>query len=251
MAATDFRLSFHGTVFGYLWSLARPLLTFGILLAVFTQVFRFGGEVRDYPALLLFNIMLFGLFGEGTGGSVMSLAAREGIVRRTQFPRLVVPLSVVLTAVLNLGVNLIAVFIFLLAYGVEPLWTWMLLPVLVLGLLGITSGTAMILSALYPRFRDVALIWGVMQTFLFYATPVLYTISVAPGTFRNLIQINPLTPIFEQAQKWIIDPNAPGAHGATQGSEHLLVISILIYVAVCVAGVWVFNREAPRIAEEL
>jgi ABC-2 type transport system permease protein len=251
MATTDFRLSFHGTVFGYLWSLARPLLTFGVLLAVFTQVFRFGGSVKDYPALLLFNIMLFGLFAEATGGSVTSLAAREGIVRRTQFPRLVVPLSVVLTAVFNLGVNLIAVFIFLLAYGVQPQWGWVLLPVLILAMLGITAGTAMILSGLHPRFRDVALIWGVMQTLLFYATPVLYTITVAPHTIRTIIQMNPLTPIFEQAQKWMIDPNAPGAHGATQGSEYLLVISAAIYIAVCVCGVWVFKREAPRVAEDL
>jgi len=175
----------------------------------------------------------------------------EGIVRKTQFPRLVIPLSVVLTDVFNLGLNLLVVFIFILAYGVEPTWTWLLLPLVVVTLLVITVGTAMLLSALYPRFRDIAPIWGVMATVLFYATPVLYPITVAPERFQDILHLNPLTPIFEQAQKWIIDPDAPGALGATSGSEWLLAVSATVYVGVCVLAVWVFNREAPRVAEEL
>jgi ABC-2 type transport system permease protein len=251
MSLTDFRLTFHGTVLGYAWSLARPLLLFGVLLAVFTQVFRFGDQVQDYPALLLLNIMLFTLFAESTGRAVTSVAAREGVVRKTQFPRLVIPLSIVLTEVFNLGLNLIAVFVFILAYGVDPAWTWLLLPVIVLALLLVTTAVATLLSALYPRFRDVALIWSVLGTVLFYGSPILYPIGVAPEAFRNIIQLNPLTPIFEQAQKWIIDPNAPGALGATEGSEYLLVASLAIFLLICAAAVWVFNREAPRIAEEL
>src|SRR3954471_21622436 len=90
MAVTEFKLTFHGTTLGYAWSLVRPLLMFGVLLAVFTQVFRFGDQVQDYPALLLLNIMLFTLFSDSTNRAVGSVAAQEGIVRRTQFPRLVI-----------------------------------------------------------------------------------------------------------------------------------------------------------------
>jgi ABC-2 type transport system permease protein len=251
MSLTEFRMNFHGTALGYTWSLARPLLMFGVLLAVFTQVFRFGDEVVDYPALLLLNIMLFTLFADSTNRAVTSLVAREEIVRRTQFPRLVVPLSVVLTELFNLALNLIAVFAFILIYGVDPRWSWLLLPVLVLALLVITVATSMLLSATYPRFRDVALIWSVMATLLFYGTPVLYPIEAAPETFREIVQLNPLTPIFEQAQKWMIDPDAPGAIGAVEGSEYLLVASIAIYLAICALGAWIFARQAPRIAEEL
>jgi ABC-2 type transport system permease protein len=251
MAVTEFKLTFHGTALGYAWSLARPLLMFGVLLAVFTQVFRFGDEVENYPALLLLNVMLFSLFAEATKRSVISVVEREQIVRKTQFPRLVIPLSIVLTEVFNLGLNLVAVLIFILAYGVEPTWTWLLLPVIVLALLVITVAVSMIVSALYPRFRDIALIWSVFSAILFYGTPVLYPIGVAPEQFREIIHLNPLTPIFEQAQKWVIDPGAPGVLGATEGSEYLLAVSLAVYAAVCVAAVWVFNRESPRIAEEL
>ena len=78
--------------------------------------------------LLLFNIVLFGFFQESTTTAVTSVVAQEGIVRKTQFPRLVIPLSIVLTGLFNLGLNLIAVFVFILAYGVDPMWTWLLLP---------------------------------------------------------------------------------------------------------------------------
>ena len=251
MSLTEFRLTFHGTVLGYFWSLARPLLTFGVLLAVFTQVFRLGDAVPDYPALLLLNVMLFTLFGESTNRAVTSLVAREGVVRRTQFPRLVIPLSVVLTEAFNLVLNLAAVFVFIVVYGVEPRWTWLLLPVIVLALLVITVAFSMLLSAVYPRVRDVALIWSVLATVLFYGSPILYPIESAPQTFRDIVQLNPLSPIFEQAHKWIIDPSAPGALEAVQGSEYLLVISAAIYLAICVSAALVFRREAPRIAEEL
>ena len=244
-------MTFHGTALGYLWSLARPLLTFGVLLAVFTQVFRLGDTVPDYAALLLLNVMLFTLFSESTNRAVTSLVQREAVVRRTQFPRLVVPLSVVLTEVFNLALNLLAVFVFITIYGVEPRWSWLLLPVIVLALLVITVAVSVLISAVYPRLRDMALIWSVLATVLFYGTPILYPISAAPETFRDVLQLNPLTPIFEQANRWIIDPNAPGAIEAVDGSEYLLVASAAIYAGVCVAAAWLFRREAPRIAEEL
>lgn len=251
MAVTEFKLIFHGTSLGYAWSLARPLLMFGVLLAVFTQVFRFGEEVKDYPALLLLNIMLFSLFSEATQRAVTSVTNRESIVRKAQFPRLVIPLSTVLTELLDLGLSLVAVLAFILLYGVDPTWTWLLLPVVVLALLVLTVAVSMIVSALYPRFRDMALIWSVLVTVLFYGTPILYPIEVAPERFRQILQLNPLSPIFEQAQKWIIDPDAPGAVGAAEGAEYVLVASLVVFAAVCATAIWVFNREAPRIAEDL
>ena len=129
IAATDFKKHYFGTALGYLWSIARPLMLFGVLLAVFTQVFRLGSEVPHYPVLLLFNIVLFGFFQEATGVAVTSIVGQEGIVRKTQFPRLVIPLAVVLTSLFNLALNLVVVLVFLLAFGVAPMWTWLLFPV--------------------------------------------------------------------------------------------------------------------------
>jgi len=116
LAVTDFKKTYFGTVLGYLWSFARPLMLFGVLLAVFTQIFRIGSEVPHYALLLLFNIVLFGFFQEATSAAVSSIVSQESVVRKTQFPRLVIPLSVVVTSLFNLGLNLVVVLVFLLAF---------------------------------------------------------------------------------------------------------------------------------------
>jgi len=172
-------------------------------------------------------------------------------VRKMHFPGMVIPFARVLSGGLNLAVSLIAVFLFLLAYGLNPRWTWLLLPLLLVPLVLLTLGVAMLLSALYVRFRDVAPIWAVLSTALFYGSPVLYAIDKVPEQYRQMLMlVNPLADILEQGRRWVIDPNADGAIAAAGGGAWILV-PIAVGTAVCALGVWVFNREAPRIAERL
>jgi ABC-2 type transport system permease protein len=250
ISITEFKRTYFGTVLGYVWSLARPLMLFGVLLAVFTQVFRIGSQVPHYPVLLLLNVVLFGFFQEATGTAVGSIVNQEAVVRKTQFPRLVIPLAVVLTSFFNVALNLVVVFVFILAFGVTPMWTWLLFGVVLVLLAVITIAVSMIVASLYPRFRDMAIIWTVLSTVLFYGTPLLYPIEAVPGTLRHIILLNPLTPVFELARLWMIDPGAPTPAGAADGTVRLLAPMVL-YVGICVLAVWIFNREAPRIAEEL
>ena len=250
MAVTEFKRTYFGTALGYVWSIARPLMLFGVLLAVFTQVFRIGNQVPNYPVLLLFKIVLYGFFSEATNAAVNSIVNQEAVVRKTQFPRLVIPLSVVLTTLFNLSLNLVVTFVFILAYGVDPTWTWLLFPIVVVALLVFTTAVSMILSSLYPRFRDIGIIWAVLATVLFYATPVLYPLEVVSESLRGVLALNPLAPLFEAARHWVIDPTSPGPLEAVGGFGRLL-IPVAIYVGTCVFAVWVFRREAPRIAEEL
>jgi ABC-2 type transport system permease protein len=109
----------------------------------------------------------------------------------------------------------------------------------------------MALSALYVRFRDVAIIWIVAAQVLFYFTPILYPVeALHNSTYEKLLMINPLAPIFQQIRVWVLEPEAPTATEVAGGWLHLLP-ALAIYVAVCAFGAWVFNREAPRIAEDL
>jgi len=253
MAVTEFKRVYFGTVLGYLWSLIRPLMLFGVLLLVFTQVFKVGSEnVEHYPVFLLLGIVLFTFFQEATTNSVTSVVAQEGVVRKTQFPRLVIPLATVLTGAFNLGLNLVIVVVFILAFGVDPTWTWLLFPLALLPLFVFTAAISMALSALYVRFRDVAIIWTVVAQVLFYATPILYPVDFKPdGDFEHLLMVNPLAVIFEQVRIWVLnEPTAPTVVDAAGGWLGLLP-ALLIFVGTCVYGVWIFNREAPRIAEDL
>jgi len=250
LAVNDFKRTYFGTVLGYLWTLARPLMLFAVLLTVFTQVFRLGSDVPDYPVLLLMNIVLFGFFSEATGTAVFAVVGQESLVRKTQFPRIVIPLSVVLTSLFNLGLNLVVVVVFLLAFGVTPMWTWLLFPLVLAALIAITTAVCTIVSSLYPRFRDIAIIWTLLSTLLFYATPILYPVDKVPERLQQLILLNPFAPLFEASRKWFIDPTAPGPVAVAGGWEHMIVPAA-IFVGTCVLAVWVLDREAPRIAEEL
>jgi ABC-2 type transport system permease protein len=252
ISVTEFKRTYFGTLFGYLWSVGRPLLLFAVLLEVFTHVFRIGSQVPHYAVFLLFNFVLFGFFQEATITAVSSIVGQEGVVRKTQFPRLAIPLSVVLTAFFNLALNLVVVFVFILAFGVSPAWTWLLLPLILAVMFVLSTAVSMIVASLYPRFRDIGIIWTVFVTALFYATPVLYPLEkVGSPTLRDVITLNPLAPIFELARKWIIDPTAPAPGTAGTGGGSRLAVALGLYVVVCVLAVWIFNREAPRIAEEL
>src|SRR5919199_3183094 len=177
LAVTDWKLRFFGSVLGYVWSLLRPLLLFGILYVVFSQFVGVNAGIANYPLLLLSGIVLFFTFGEMTGGAVMSLVDRETLVRKVSFPRLAVPLSVSLAASFNLLLNLVTVAIFVAAGGIQARWTWLLLPLPLVGLVLLGTVLGMLLSALYVPFRDVKPIWDVVSQALFYATPILYPIE--------------------------------------------------------------------------
>jgi ABC-2 type transport system permease protein len=250
MSVTEFKRVYFGTVLGYLWSLVRPLMLFAVLLFVFTKVFRIGGDLPYYPVLLLLGIVLFTFFQEATQNAVSSVVAQEGVVRKTQFPRLVIPLAVVLTALFNLSLNLLVVFAFILAWGVDPTWTWLLLPIPLALIFIFAAAVSMALSVLYVRFRDVLIIWTVAAQVLFYATPILYPIEAVPENYQQAIFVNPLAPLFEQVRVWALEPAAPTAVDVVGGGAGLLP-AIAIYIGVCAFAVWIFNRDAPRIAENL
>jgi ABC-2 type transport system permease protein len=252
LAIMEFKLRFMGSALGYLWQLMRPLLLFGVLYIVFTEFVKVGKAVDFYPVVLLTNIVLFTFFLEGTGGAVGSVVEREALVRKIQFPRMAIPVSVVLTASFNLALNLLVVLIFALASGVTPRPSWLQAIPLVALLAIFTSGMAMLLSALYVRFRDVRPIWDVISQALFYATPVIYTIDALSKAdwIKHLIMSNPLAAILEQMRHAVIDPNAPTAAAAVGGTARLLV-PLGAIALVAGLGFWYFNREAPRIAEDL
>lgn len=254
MSVTEFKRVYFGTVLGYLWSLVRPLMLFGVLYFVFTEGLKIGntGEVEHYALMLLVGIVLYTFFQESTTESVTSVMNQEGVVRKTQFPRLVIPLATVLTCSFNLGLNFLVVLAFVLAFGVAPSTTWLLVPVALLFLVILTVAVSSALSVLYVRFRDVSIIWTVVAQVLFYTTPIIYPITVfQDATTERLLMINPLAVIFEQVRVWLLtEPGAPTAAEAAGGWMYLLPAAG-IFVGTCVFAAWIFNREAPRVAEDL
>jgi ABC-2 type transport system permease protein len=250
LAVLEFRLKFFGSVLGYLWQLMRPLLLFSVLYVVFSEFVDIGAGVQHYPAVLLMGIVIHTFWAEATGVAVPSVVNRENLVRKIHFPRMVIPLSVVLTSFLNFCLNFVAVLVFFVIQGVEIRWSWLELFPIVGLLSAFSTGVAMAVSALFVRYRDVQPIWDVALPISFYATPILYPIESVPASMQHLVMCNPLAVIVEQARHALIDPTAPSAAEAIGGGPRLL-IPLGIVLAVCAFGYWTFNRSAPKIAEEM
>lgn len=258
IAVMQWKVRFFGSVLGYVWQLVRPLLLFAVLYVFFVVVADVGkglGPSGDfYGSQLLASIVLFTFFGEATMGAVRSVVDNENFVRKIQFPRLVIPLSVVLLALFNLSLNLIVVTIFALIEGVRPMWTWFELP-LIVGMLAILStGLAMLLSALFVYFRDIQPIWEVINQIIFYASPIIIPIvtvrkELGPALL-HVYMLNPLAVIFQQFRHAFVTHATPGATELL-GSTIALLEPLAIILAVFALGFYVFNRTAPHVAEDL
>jgi ABC-2 type transport system permease protein len=258
IARNEFKLRFFGSVLGYLWQLMRPLLLFGVLYVFFTKVAHVNSSnlpgQKHYGAQLLGSIVLFTFFGEATGGAVQSVVARENLVRKIQFPRMVIPLSIVLLALFNLALNLVVVLLFALLEGVHPMLSWLELPLIVAMLAVFATGIAMLLSALYVSLRDIQPIWEVVSQILFYCSPVIISVATVRAklstTSLHIYMLNPLAVVFQQFRHSMITHETLSA-GQALGGWSALVAPVAIVVAVFALGFWVFNRSAPLVAENL
>ncbi len=249
LAKTEFKLRYFGSVLGYLWSLMRPLLFFGVLFVVYTQILKMHATIKPYAVYLLTGIIIWTFFMEATSAAVPCLVAREGLLRKMRFPRLVIPLSVALTALFNLATNLIVVVVFALALGCYPRLSWLEMPVLILLMAMLAVGAGSLLSVLYVRFRDMQPIWEVLSQVLFYGAPIIYA-AASYGSYAHLAMLNPIAMIMTQMGRAFVDPSAPSAAFYIGGTVRLL-IPLAIIAGVLGLGLWFFNREAPRIAENI
>jgi ABC-2 type transport system permease protein len=250
LTATEFKLRYFGSVLGYLWTLLRPLLLFGVLYLIFTKVVRFGGDVPHYPVVLLAAIVVFNFFAEATSGALGSFVARENLLRKVYFPRAAVPISVTLTAATNLALGVIVVFGLALIDGVSPSGTWLLFVGSVLAVVALATAVSLLLAVLYVRYRDVQPIWEVMLQLLFWGTPIIYTIKHAPPTLRHIEMLSPLAVAIQQGRHWLVESSTVSAGEAIGGTVRLLV-PFAIFLAIVLLAWWAYRRAEPRMAEDL
>lgn len=261
IARNEFKLKFFGSALGYVWQVMKPLLLFGVLYVFFVEIAHVGSHGKPseqfYGVQLLGSIVLFTFFAEATTGAVRSVVDRENLVRKIQFPRLVIPLSVVLLAFFNLMLNLVVVLIFALISGVHPMLSWLELPLILIMLILFATGMAMLLSALFVSLRDIQPIWEVFTQVLFYGSPVIIPIltvreKLLPSHefLYHIYMLNPLVTVFQQFRHAMVT-HATLSAGQALGSWLGLLAPLGITAAVFALGFWVFNRSAPLVAENL
>lgn len=250
MVVSDFKLRYQNSFLGYLWSLLRPLMMFGVLYIVFTKIIRVGTDVPYFPAYLLLGLVLWTFFAEATVGGMNAITGRGDLVRKVSIPKYIIVISTNLSALVNFCLNMSVVFIFMLFGSVPIRPTIFLAPLLIAELVVLCLAISFLLSALFVKFRDFSHIWDVALQVLFYSTPILYSFAIVPSRLAKLLSLNPLTQIIQDLRALMITPETLTVK-EVYGSNLGRAIPIGILLVICVLGSWYFKRNSHKFAEEL
>ncbi|MHB1326546.1 MAG: ABC transporter permease [Thermoleophilia bacterium] len=249
LTLTDFKLKYKASFFGYLWSLGKPLMLFGVLLVVFTSFFKMGGAIPNYPVYLLLGIVLWTYFVEATFSSMASIVGKGDLIRKVYFPRIILTISASVTALITLLLNLVVVLIFMVFSKVSPSVNSPLLFLLLIEFFVLTSGVSLLLASLFVRFRDIAHIWEICAQAMFYATPILYPLSLVPGEFGKVLMLSPIAQIIQDS-RYVLITTETGTVFNTLSFPFSLIPYSLSFI-IFIIGYWIFQKEASKFAEEI
>jgi ABC-2 type transport system permease protein len=250
LVVSDFKLRYQGSVLGYLWSLLRPLFMFGVLYIVFTHVIRLGDAVPFYPAYLLLGIVLWQFFTESTVAGMNAITGRGDLIRKVNVPRYTIVISTTLSAFVNFSLNMVVVLVFMVLTGVEFRINALLAIPLIIELVVFCLALSFILAALFVKYRDFSHIWDVVLQVLFYATPIIYPLTLPPQKFAEIISLSPLTQIFQDIRSVMVTPETLTTTQVFD-SPWARFLSMLSVLLLAIFAGWYFRRSARTFAEDL
>ncbi|HEX8974454.1 MAG TPA: ABC transporter permease [Patescibacteria group bacterium] len=245
LAKTDFKLRYHGSVLGYIWAILKPLLMFTILNFVFSSLFNAKGNgIPHYSLQLLVGIILFNFFSEGTMAGMTSLVAKSQLVTKIYVPRWsIIAASTINSALIFLMNILVIAFFFALSMFMPSFESILLFFVFAVFTYIIILGFSLLTAPLYVKFRDLSMIWEVLTSILFYASPIVYSLQMMPANMQKIMLLNPIAFIIHFTKEGLINN-----HFADPWKTFVFVVTILVAFAL---GVISYKRFAPAVAEEI
>lgn len=254
LVKTDFKLRYQGSVLGILWSVLKPLMLFAVMYVVFVKFLKFTDGTPTYPIILLLGISLWSFFTEATTVGMQSIVGRGDILRKINFPKYIIILSSMFSALISLFINIIVVLIFAIFTGVKLSWLVLWLPMNFLQLFVLALGISLFLSTLYVKFRDIGHIYEVILQIVFYSAPIIYPLSQVANfkvfgiSAQNIIMLNPIAQIIQDIRHNLI---APATTPTTWGMGGILysLVPIIITIVILIIGVLYFNKNSKKFAE--
>ncbi len=245
LAKMDFKLRYQGSILGYVWALLKPLLTFTVLYFVFSSIFNMRNDGTNYYALeLLVGIMMFNFFAEGTNAGLNALLNKSQLVTKIYVPRWAIIFAATLNSAIIYIANIAVIILFFALYHLVPsLQAIGLFILFSLALFILIVSFSLMAAPLQVLFRDIALIWDVVVQILFYASPIIYPLSLLPAQYHKWILLNPLAFIGHFTKMALTQDHLPDAH------QTLLFVAIL--TGAFAFSIWVYRRLIPSIAEKV
>ena len=253
LVVTDFKIRYKESFLGYVWSLLRPLALFAILYVVFVNFLKIGADIPHFAVYLLLGVVLWNYFTEVTMNGLQAIVGKGDLMRKLYFPRYVIVVAGSFSALINLAINLLVVGIFMVINQVPITWHIVLIIPLIIELFVFSLSIAFLLSALYVRFRDVNYIWEVVLQAGFYATPVLYPISLVVDRSEiaaKLMLMSPVAQVIQDARKFVVSSDTVTLSSIVTNPIVQAIPYVIVAVLVVVSVVY-FKRKSPNFAEEI
>ncbi|HTT58142.1 MAG TPA: ABC transporter permease [Opitutaceae bacterium] len=241
LAWRDIKVRYKQTVLGVAWAVIQPAVQTILLTFVFSKLARMPDGGVPYPLLVLAGLLPWQLFSSAFSGAGGSLVGNAHLISKVYFPRLVVPLSALVVALVDLAVLLVVSGGFALTYGVLPTWHVLLLPVFMLAGLLIALGAGLWVSALTVKYRDFRIVMPFLLQIGVFVTPVGYRTDFLPN-WRDLLALNPLTGVVD------------GFRWCLLGTDYTiyepgLIVSLAVTLILLGTGLWFFRRTERQFAD--
>lgn len=251
LVRTDFKLRYQGSVLGYAWSLLRPLFMFVILYVVFVKAFPLGKGIPHYPVYLFMGIVIWNFFTELTQQGLGSIVGREELIRKIRIPRWIIVFSSSISALINLGLNLIVFAIFMIINHVEIHKSIILLPVILLEIYLFALGLSLFLSAAFVKYRDIGYIWELLLQAGFYLTPILYPLSkITSELFQKVIFMSPMAQTIQDARYVTVTQSEPTIWSTFDGGPYAYIPLVLV-ILILIIGLVYFRSQSKYFAENI
>ncbi|MDN6001342.1 MAG: ABC transporter permease [Bifidobacterium crudilactis] len=259
MVRTDFKLRYQGSFLGIAWSVLKPLMLFCVMYMVFVRFLKFTDGTPTFPLVLLLGISLWNFFAEATNMGLTAITGRGDVLRKVNFPKYIIVASATIGSLIGLAINLGVVLVFCIFSRVQFTWRVLLLPLNLLQFYMLALGVALLLSTLNVYFRDIQHIWEVASQMLFYATPIIYPLSMVIARLgqRNgeivskIMLLNPPAQIIQDIRANLIAPQTTPTVWTMFSNLGFQIIPIVLTVFLLILGIHVFNKHSQKFAEVL
>lgn len=252
LVVTDFKLRYQGSALGYLWSILKPLFLFAILYVVFDRFLNLGRDIEHFPVYLLLGIVLWQFFTETTNNGLQAIISRQDLIRKINFPKYIIVISGTISSLINLGINFLVVFVFILINQVELSWSGFWILALVFELYIFSLALAFLLSALNVKYRDTGYLWEIFLQAAFYATPILYPLAMVvnqSAVAAQIMLLNPVAQVIQDARYLLVTKETLTVWNFV--SDWKVVIPFAIIGILLVVAALYFKKNSSSFAENI
>ncbi|MDH7491644.1 MAG: ABC transporter permease [Methanolinea sp.] len=236
----DVKLRYKQTALGAAWAIIQPLFAMVIFTVIFGGFAKIPSEGVPYPLFSLAALLPWTLFAEGLSRSTLSMVQNQNILTKVYFPRLIMPLSGILSPLVDFCVSFSILVVMMAYYGFMPTVNVIFLPLFILFAVLTSLSVGIWLSALNVMYRDFQYTVPFLVQIWLYASPVVYPSSLLPEKWQVLYGLNPMAGVIEGFRWALLGTNPPGA---------MMGVSLAVVLALLVAGIFYFRRVEQYYAD--